>query len=72
MPVTSKTYALYKCARMILDDQCPPEREHYLCMKQEDDTGACTQCWDNYLWGLFTETIEPHEVKRDIVGRCSV
>ncbi len=49
---TKKESALWDCARMILHDQCPPEREHYLCMKAEDDTPDCTLCWDNYLWGV--------------------
>jgi len=57
--------ALSQCAHMILADQCPPERNHYLCMKQEeDDTGNCTQCWENYLWGLTTGTIRPYRKRR--------
>lgn len=40
--------ALSRCAFMILHDQCQPEREHYLCMKMEDDCigDCCTQCWE--------------------------
>lgn len=51
--MTEKESALQKCALMILHDQCPPERKHYLCMKGEDDSSVdCTLCWDNYLWGI--------------------
>ena len=57
--LTTKENAFRKCALMILHDQCPPERKHYLCMKVEDDSAAdCTQCWDNYLWGLAAGTVE--------------
>lgn len=51
---------------MILNDQCPPERKHYLCMQGEDDTARdCTQCWSNYLWGITFGTIElPREERR--------
>ena len=51
--------AFQQCALMILHDECPPERKHYLCMQQEDDSiNDCTQCWNNYLWGLTMGTIE--------------
>ena len=63
--MTRKEHVFRQCARMILYDQCPPDRKHYLCMKQEDDTGACTQCWENYLWGLAKGDIElPSEIQR--------
>ena len=41
---------LLKCALMILNDQCPPEREMYLCNMGEDDCVDCTLCWENYLF----------------------
>lgn len=42
--------AFRQCAFMILFDQCPPERKHYLCMKEEDSSiHDCTQCWSDYL-----------------------
>lgn len=50
--------AFRQCAFMILHDQCPPDRKHYLCMVSEDCTGDYTQCWSNYLWGLTMGTIE--------------
>jgi len=53
---------------MILRDECPPDRKHYLCMKQEDDTGDCSLCWSNYLWGIGSDEIKPRREKRDIVG----
>ena len=57
MILTEKEAAFLKCAHMILADQCPPEREHYLCMVSEDSTGDCAQCWINYLWGIGTGAI---------------
>jgi len=71
MPVlrlTEKESAFLRCAEMILRDECPPDRRHYLCLKQEDDTGDCSLCWSNYLWGIGSDEIKPREVKRDIVG----
>lgn len=56
--MTKKEFDLQQCAHMILFDQCPPDRKHYLCMASEDDTALdCTQCWDNYLWGVAAGTI---------------
>ncbi len=63
MALTQKESAFLQCAYMILADQCPPERKHYLCMKQEDDTGDCAQCWSNYLYGLGTGNIEPYKLR---------
>ncbi len=66
--LTEKESALWDCARMILQDQCPPDRKHYLCMKSEDDTGDCTLCWDNYLWGIAGDTVElPKKERRAAV-----
>ncbi len=66
--VTKKESDLQRCAFMILHDQCPPDRKHYLCMKQEDDTGDCTLCWDNYLRGVIAGKIElPKEERRAII-----
>ncbi len=56
--MTKKEDAMHTCARMILYDQCPPDRKYYLCMKQEDDTGACAQCWENYMWDLAGGAVE--------------
>lgn len=58
--MTEKEAAFLRCARMILNDGCPPERDHYMCMKCDDDVGDCTQCWDNYLLGLSIGIIEPY------------
>lgn len=60
-----------QCAHMILNDQCPPERGHYLCMNCDDDVGDCTQCWFNYLWGLSVGTIDPHKARVAIKGGVS-
>ena len=64
--MAEKEYALFKCARMILLDQCPPERKHYLCMEAEDDSAVdCAQCWDRYLWGIAAGDVKlPNEARR--------
>ena len=64
MILTEKERALMDCAHMILFDQCPPERKHYLCMMSEDCTGDCAQCWLNYLHGIGAGTIKLPKAKR--------
>ena len=62
--------ALSHCAFMILHDQCPPERKHYPGMRVEDDSigDCCTQCWNDYLFGLTMGTIElPRKERRATV-----
>lgn len=56
--MTKSSFSLYQCAKMILRDQCPPDRKHYLCMVSEDDTGDCATCWDKYLYGVAAGAIE--------------
>lgn len=57
--VTVTEGALLNCALMILNDQCPPDTQHYYCMKQEDDgVGDCVQCWQEYVWGIAAKTIK--------------
>ena len=68
--LAKKENAFFECACMILYDQCPPEREHYLCMRAEDDSAVdCTQCWNNYLLKLAAGTVEFPKMKR---GRAAV
>ena len=62
--LTDKEAAFLKCAHMILADQCPPDRKHYLCMVSEDCTGDCAQCWIEYLWGIGTGVIKLPSGKR--------
>ena len=65
--MTERESALQKCAFMILSDQCPPDRKHYLCMMGEDDTALdCTQCWNNYLWGVAAGTIKLPKSERRV------
>lgn len=63
--MTEKENALHKCARMILLDQCPPDRKHYLCMVGEDDSDRdCTLYWNNYMWALLAGTVDiPREAR---------
>ena len=58
--MTMKEAAFQHCAFMILHDQCPPDRKHYLCMKEEDALVGpdCIQCWNDFLWGLTMGTVE--------------
>ena len=52
--MTIKEAAFFQCAFMILHDQCPPERKHYLCMTEEDDSVQdCIQCWSRYCLSSF-------------------
>lgn len=62
--MTVKEAAFSHCALMILNDQCPPDRRHYLCMREEDDTADCTQCWSNYIWGMIMGKIELDTTER--------
>ena len=56
--MTKKESELRKCALMILHDQCPPDRKHYLCMTGEDDTALdCTHYEGKYSINSFDETI---------------
>lgn len=66
--MTKKENDIYKCARMILQDQCPPDCKHYLCAKEEDDgTFDCLLCWDSYLRGVVAGMIElPKEERRAV------
>lgn len=65
-----KEHTFYYCAQMILNDQCPPEREHYLCMKQEDGDVECSciECWNNYLWELQQRVFEVAEDATMLTG----
>lgn len=56
--VTKKEADLQRCAFMILRDECPPDRAHYLCMKVDEDPDVCFGCWYNYLHGVAAGTIE--------------
>ena len=46
--------SMFKLARMILNDQCPPDNTMYLCRMGEcNDDCRCIECWDNYLlWAV--------------------
>lgn len=48
--MTDKCMCLFKAARLILEDGCPPDPKQYICRVSEcfDET-ACTRCWDEYL-----------------------
>lgn len=57
--MTPKEYALHRCALMILRDECPPDRKHYLCMREEDELVCdCVKCWYDYVWGVSAGAIE--------------
>ncbi len=59
MVLTQKESAFLKCAEMILRDECPPDRKHYLCLQQEDDAESdCAQCWINYMWKIGSGEIK--------------
>ena len=64
--VTAKEAALERCALMILADQCPPDRKHYLCMRQEDDTADCGLCWRNYIEAVLAGAADPHKEMKGV------
>lgn len=56
--MTKKESEIHQCALMILNDQCPPDREHYLCMMGEDESLDCIRCWGDYMQGVAAGKIE--------------
>lgn len=49
--MTDKCMCLFKAARLILHDECPPDPKQYLCLISEDyDETACERCWEEYLF----------------------
>lgn len=54
-PATETTYdyttrddkeeKLYQALEHVLRDECPPERENYLCMMDESEEQRCEDCW---------------------------
>lgn len=54
-PVTGKTYdyltrdkkedKLYVALKCALKDECPPNREDYICMMDESEEQRCEECW---------------------------
>lgn len=60
LALTKRESEIYRCACMILNDQCPPDRKYYLCLRAEDDSieSDCLLCWDNYLRSIAAGTIE--------------
>lgn len=67
--MTKKENALFRCAVMILKDECPPDRKYYMCMMgEDDDTHDCTQCWSDYLFGVLNGVIDSDAVLQDRLG----
>lgn len=63
-----KVERLFRCAQMILHDQCPPDNTAYLCKHGEECETECTRCWDNYLWYMLNgKTDHPfqHDFNRE-------
>lgn len=44
---------LLRCAHLILEDECPPEKGMNLCRHEDGELygteEACKRCWKNYL-----------------------
>ena len=55
--MTKKEADIYKCATMILRDECPPDNRCYLCMMDEAEDLDCARCWDEYMMGIAAGTI---------------
>ena len=42
----------WRCAFLILNDECPPDNKFYFCTMGEEPECDCRFCWDNYIWYL--------------------
>lgn len=47
--MTEKESYFFKAAIAILQDVCPKYKELYLCLRNEDDSNCCFECWLNVL-----------------------
>lgn len=51
--MTKETNSIFKCALMILNDECPPNTNAYLCSIDDDnDDIRCNECWSHYLFAI--------------------
>lgn len=67
--LTRKESDLWRCANMIMRDECPPDREYYQCMKEEDDSlCVCGWCWDAYLCAIAAGDISLLTKKGKVCG----
>lgn len=57
---------MFELARMILNDQCPPDNRMYYCNMGEDPECDCVMCWDKYLfWAVNGYKGDPYKFDRD-------
>ena len=57
--------SMFELARMILNDQCPPDNKMYLCRFGEEAECRCVECWDRYLfWAVNGYRGDPYEFDR--------
>lgn len=57
--------SMYGLARMILNDQCPPDNRMYLCRMGESEECDCMACWDKYLlWAVNGYRGNPYEMDK--------
>lgn len=68
---TDKAWAMFKCARMILHNQCPPDNRAYVCQHGEEcEFEDCTRCWDNYLLYVYNgRTDHPYQLEVEIARK---
>ena len=56
---------MFQLARMILQDQCPPDNKMYLCNMGEELECDCVRCWDKYLfWAVNGYRGDPYKFDR--------
>lgn len=59
-PETDRAHQLLVCGMLLVEDDCPPEREAYLCARQEDfDEEVCARCWRTYLLAVSNGKASP-------------
>lgn len=59
---------MFQLARMILNDQCPPDNRMYICNMGEEPECDCIRCWDNYLfWAVngYKDKDDPYKFDRN-------
>lgn len=47
----SRIDALLRCALLLIEDACPPDRAAYACRRCDADD-VCGECWRRYLFQI--------------------
>lgn len=66
----SKASELFFLSLSILNDECPPDNECYLCKMgcMAECESPCSQCWENYLlWVVNGKIPEKKPYRHDVI-----